>query len=115
MYIISATLQAETDLVDVQVQQIFKNVAKGQFVMPANLSIEVQTLICSLLTVHPAERLGANNGVQDIWEHAWFSNVDCEGIRNRTVRAPHLPKLQACSPCTATHDDVLAAMCHKDT
>lgn len=57
-------------------------------------SDEVQDLICRLLVKDKDERLGTEGDMDEILKHDWFKDVDVEGILNKTVEPPFVPKLQ---------------------
>ena len=41
----------------------------------------------------PANRLGSQNGIQEILEHPFFSNIDFDKLVNKEIEAPFKPKL----------------------
>lgn len=51
-------------------------------------------MIVGLLAKDPSKRLGVENGVQDIMDHPWFSNLDWEEIRAKTYKPPYTPDLE---------------------
>nr|API61677.1 egl-4 [Acrobeloides sp. NJ] len=61
-------------------------------------------LVKKLCRDNPAERLGSGSGgVNDIRKHRWFMGFDWEGLRNRTLKAPIIPKVT--SPADVSNFD----------
>jgi len=45
------------------------------------------------LRYNPSERLGYDYGMKLIQKHTWFEGFNWEGLRKRTMKAPHIPKV----------------------
>ena len=60
----------------------------------AHISDHAKDLIQRLLTKDENERLGSNLGAEDIKAHPWFAGVDWDGILNKRVKPPYIPKLK---------------------
>jgi serine/threonine protein kinase len=58
------------------------------------LPLAGKLLIKSLLQREEAERFGKDLNYDAICSHAWFADVDWDGIERRTVAAPWLPNLE---------------------
>ena len=42
----------------------------------------------------PSERLGhGSNNLKDIRKHKWFNGFNWDGLKSRTLRAPHVPSV----------------------
>lgn len=60
----------------------------------SHVSEQAQDLIQRLLTKDEHKRLGSDLGAEDIKAHPWFAGIDWEGIYNKTVVPPYVPKLK---------------------
>ncbi|CAI0390200.1 unnamed protein product [Linum tenue] len=62
-------------------------VAKRQLTLPPTLTPEAADLLSKLLEGDVNKRLGSQ-GTSSVKDHPWFSGIDWEGIRNRTLPVP---------------------------
>ncbi|CAD8051958.1 unnamed protein product [Paramecium sonneborni] len=65
---------------------------KVQFPDYVQISDQLKDLIIKLLQKDPDKRLGQNGGIVEILTHAWFHDVDFEGIVNQTLLPPYKPE-----------------------
>ncbi|KAM3964967.1 LOW QUALITY PROTEIN: ribosomal protein S6 kinase II [Aphomia sociella] len=64
-------------------------ILKAKLGMPSNLSEEAQSLLRALFKRNPHNRLGAGpNGIEDIKEHEFFTNIDWEALLRKEVVPP---------------------------
>jgi len=62
---------------------------------PRNITRNATALIKKLCRDNPAERLGyQKGGISEIQKHKWFDGFNWEGLRNRTLIPPILPKVR---------------------
>ncbi|KAF7285490.1 hypothetical protein GWI33_010588 [Rhynchophorus ferrugineus] len=62
---------------------------------PKNITKNATVLIKKLCRDNPAERLGyQKGGISDIQKHKWFDGFNWEGLINRTLIPPILPKIR---------------------
>lgn len=62
---------------------------------PRNITRNATALIKKLCRDNPAERLGyQKGGISEIQKHKWFDGFNWEGLRNRTLIPPILPKIR---------------------
>ena len=54
---------------------------------------EVKDIIIRLLIKEPTKRMGSQKDVEEIKNHPWFKGFDWEGMLNRKLKAPFLPKV----------------------
>ncbi|CAG9787704.1 unnamed protein product [Diatraea saccharalis] len=67
-------------------------ILKAKLGMPSNLSEEAQSLLRALFKRNPQNRLGAGpNGIEDIKNHEFFSNIDWEALLKKEVVPPFRP------------------------
>lgn len=59
--------------------------------MPDKLSKDSQDLIKLFLMRNPQERLGANNGFQEIKKHPWFKNVNWDDVIQKKTQPQIYP------------------------
>ncbi|XP_075215206.1 cGMP-dependent protein kinase for isoform X2 [Lycorma delicatula] len=63
---------------------------------PRNITRNATVLIKKLCRDNPAERLGyQKGGISEIQKHKWFDGFNWEGLRNRTLIPPILPKVKS--------------------
>ncbi|XP_066259668.1 cGMP-dependent protein kinase, isozyme 2 forms cD4/T1/T3A/T3B isoform X2 [Euwallacea similis] len=63
---------------------------------PKNITRNATALIKKLCRDNPAERLGyQKGGISDIQKHKWFDGFNWEGLVNRTLTPPILPKIRS--------------------
>ena len=66
---------------------IFRQALSGRYTIPPHISINATDLIQNLLQSTPEARLGASD-IQDIKQHAWFTDLDWQSIEQRSIKAP---------------------------
>lgn len=72
----------------------YAKILQGAVSYPKHFSAEAKDLISGLLNPRPTKRLGVvKGGAKLIKEHPWFADFDWKGLRNRTVKAPIIPKI----------------------
>ncbi|XP_049534324.1 cGMP-dependent protein kinase, isozyme 2 forms cD4/T1/T3A/T3B isoform X2 [Anopheles darlingi] len=72
---------------------------------PRNITRNASALIKKLCRDNPTERLGyQRGGISEIQKHKWFDGFYWEGLRNRSLPPPILPKVQSVVD-TANFDD----------
>jgi serine/threonine protein kinase SCH9 len=77
-------------------QQMYKNIAFGKVRFPRDaLSAEGRNFVKGLLNRNPKHRLGANNDAQELKDHAFFADVDWQGLSKKLVVPPFKPKLKS--------------------
>ncbi|XP_035231013.1 cGMP-dependent protein kinase 1-like isoform X2 [Stegodyphus dumicola] len=60
---------------------------------PNYISKNAVSLMRRLCKENPSERLGyQKGGITDIKKHKWFQGFDWDGLRNRTLTPPIVPK-----------------------
>jgi len=63
---------------------------------PRNITARAKELIKKLCRDNSAERLGyQKGGIRDIQKHKWFDGFNWEGLRQKTLQPPILPKIQS--------------------
>lgn len=67
------------------------DIPEGWSVEAADLTNKV-SFIYQLLKRKPKERLGHLNGIIDIKEHAWFSDINWMELYRKELKAPFIPK-----------------------
>ncbi|KAL5102990.1 cGMP-dependent protein kinase isozyme 2 form cD4/T1/T3A/T3B [Taenia crassiceps] len=71
---------------------------------PRKITRNAQLLIKKLCRENPTERFGyGKGGLKEIKKHVWFEGFDWRGLRNRTLKPPHIP--QVSSPTDVTNFD----------
>lgn len=72
---------------------------------PRNITRNASALIKKLCRDNPTERLGyQRGGISEIQKHKWFDGFYWDGLRNRTLPPPIMPKVQSVVD-TANFDD----------
>lgn len=71
---------------------LFEKILKEEPVFSDRFTPEAKDLITQLLVKDPAHRLGCGpEGVEEIKNHPFFSDMDWEGLMNHTVEVPRPP------------------------
>lgn len=58
------------------------------------MSPELKDLITKLLDCNPTKRLGTENDILDVANHAFFSDVDFDKLQKKEIEAPYKPALE---------------------
>ena len=77
--------------------ELFRAIANNIYAFPTDGSIagNAKHLIKKVLVVKPKKRLGSlAGGVDDIYAHPWFADVDFGALRRKEVKAPWLPEIK---------------------
>jgi len=76
--------------------KLFNNICKGKFSSTTNgLSTEAKDLVYKLLMVQAKKRLGSlSGGNKDIYDHAWFEDIDFGRLLSREIRSPWKPEVR---------------------
>jgi serine/threonine protein kinase len=57
------------------------------------MSDELKDLITRLLDKDPKTRLGSTTDADEVVNHAWFRDLDWEGLMNKTIDLPFKPDM----------------------
>lgn len=57
------------------------------------MSDEIKDLITRLLDKDPKTRLGSTTDADEVVNHAWFRELDWEGLMNKTIDLPFKPDM----------------------
>ena len=57
------------------------------------MSDELKDLITKLLDKDPKTRLGSTTDADEVVNHAWFRDLDWEGLMNKTIDLPFKPDM----------------------
>ena len=57
------------------------------------MSDEIKDLITKLLDKDPKTRLGSTTDADEVVTHAWFRDLDWEGLMNKTIDLPFKPDM----------------------
>ena len=60
--------------------------------VPEDWSLESVDFINKCLKRKESRRLGYNKGIIELKEHKWFQDFDWDGLHNKTISAPFVPK-----------------------
>mmetsp|Transcript_7032 Transcript_7032/g.9158 ORF Transcript_7032/g.9158 Transcript_7032/m.9158 type:complete len:803 (+) Transcript_7032:90-2498(+) len=59
---------------------------------PRNISSDAKSFVRGLLTKNPNKRLGAGaGGIEELYWHAWFKEIDFVRLRHKEYKAPYVP------------------------
>ncbi|XP_006877299.1 PREDICTED: cAMP-dependent protein kinase catalytic subunit PRKX [Chrysochloris asiatica] len=73
---------------------IYQKILAAKIDFPRHLDFYVKDLIRKLLVVDRTKRLGnMKNGANDIKRHRWFRGIDWEGVPQRRLKPPIIPKV----------------------
>ena len=71
--------------------EMYRKIIHDGLEFPRYLSPTVRSLISSLLTKDPAQRLGAKNGIQEIKDHPFCIDINWEDVVNKRLIPPIKP------------------------
>ncbi|CAD8076966.1 unnamed protein product [Paramecium sonneborni] len=72
---------------------IYARLLKEQVEFPDYLSTDIKDLIRQLMIKDPNKRLGSRFGIDEIFSHRWFKDVDLLSYINKQVKPPYIPDL----------------------
>jgi serine/threonine protein kinase len=76
---------------------LFRSIANCEYKFPTDgkMSWTSKDLIKRVLLLNPGKRLGSlAGGVDDVFAHKWFKEIDFAALRRREVEAPWLPEIK---------------------
>jgi protein kinase A len=74
---------------------LFRAIVKGVYEKPRSIHPVAASLIDGFLTKIPAKRLGSlAGGEEGVYNHPWFKSIDFDALRNKKIKAPHVPKIK---------------------
>ncbi|XP_026326354.1 cAMP-dependent protein kinase catalytic subunit-like [Hyposmocoma kahamanoa] len=73
----------------------YDRIISGSYKIPDEVNPACKALIRSLLVVDPTKRYGSlKDGVYDIKNAKWFSDIDWSALLNRKIQPPFVPEVQ---------------------
>lgn len=88
-------LSRRTPFHDRHRRTMFNKICNVRYSFPAFFPAEAADLVRNLLRRRPIYRLGVVGGMESIKKHPWFDGFDWEALRNRTMKAPYVPKVRS--------------------
>lgn len=78
--------------------------------IPKKLSPEARDLLKQILAKEPANRIGCreSGGVEELKQHAWFSEIDWAMLYNKEITPPFVPQTQRASDVSNVDPEFLA-------
>ena len=76
---------------------LFRSICKGEYQFPPAgvMSMEVEDLLQRFFILDPAKRLGSlARGINEIYAHTWFSEIDFAELRHKEVKPPWVPEIK---------------------
>jgi serine/threonine protein kinase len=85
---------------------LFKTIVKGRYDKSSRpMSSEVQDFVKRILVTDSSRRLGSlAKGINDLFRHKWFNDMDFEKLQAMEVPAPFVPKIKDPLDCSAFDD-----------
>lgn len=76
--------------------ELCNNILSRNVEYPTNImSPNAIDLVSKLIVKDPAQRIGSGErGIVEIMEHPWFSDINWELVRNRSIKAPYIPDVR---------------------
>lgn len=75
---------------------LFRSICNGVYTLPSSgiMSIEIEDLLQRFFIVDSAKRLGSlARGINEIYAHEWFSDIDFVELRHKAIEAPWVPNI----------------------
>eukprot|EP00357_Protocruzia_adherens_P028056 CAMPEP_0114974802 /NCGR_PEP_ID=MMETSP0216-20121206/1730_1 /TAXON_ID=223996 /ORGANISM="Protocruzia adherens, Strain Boccale" /LENGTH=349 /DNA_ID=CAMNT_0002335481 /DNA_START=437 /DNA_END=1486 /DNA_ORIENTATION=+ len=79
---------------DDDVAQLYDSILDDTVEYPGDLMIEAKDLIQKLLVKDPAQRLGSNEGAEEIKHHPFFAEIDWQKLYRKEVEPEFKPELE---------------------
>jgi serine/threonine protein kinase len=74
---------------------LFKNICKGKFDIPDQMTDYAKDLVRRMLVVSQYDRLGSFAGAEmDIKRHPFFEDIDWKKLANKELKVPFTPKVK---------------------
>jgi len=74
---------------------LFRAIVKGSFETPSSLSPAAGSIVREFLMKNPTKRLGSlADREDDVYNHNFFSDINWEELRSKTIKPPHKPKIK---------------------
>lgn len=76
---------------------LFRKICSGEFSFPSGgvMSMEAEDLLQRFFVVEPTRRLGSlARGINEIYAHLWFSQIDFAELRHKSIEAPWVPDIK---------------------
>lgn len=89
-------------------------ILKAKLAMPANVSLEAQSLLRALFKRNPANRIVAGpGGIDDLKNHEFFATIDFDALLAKKIRPPFQPAV--CGPEDAYFDSEFTSKTPRDS
>ncbi len=75
---------------------LFRSICNGVYTFPSSgiMSMEIEDLLQRFFVVDSAKRLGSlARGINEIYAHKWFSDIDFAELRRKEIEAPWVPEI----------------------
>ena len=76
---------------------LFRCICNGRYEFPPAgvMSMEIEDLLQRFFVLDPAKRLGSlARGINEIYAHQWFSDIDFAELRHKEIEAPWVPEIK---------------------
>jgi protein kinase A len=76
---------------------LFRNICEGEYQFPPAgvMTMESEDLLQRFFVLDPAKRLGSlARGLNEIYAHTWYADIDFTALRNRELPVPWLPEIK---------------------
>jgi serine/threonine protein kinase len=74
---------------------LFRSIVKGSYDIPKSLSPVAGSIVKDFLMKNPAKRLGSlAQREDDVYNHAFFSEIDFDELRTKSITPPHKPQIK---------------------
>ena len=74
---------------------VYQKILKGKLKFPSTFDSNAKSLVKHLLEIDLTKRYGnLKGGVTDIKGHRFFKNYDFDGLLQRTISPPYVPKVK---------------------
>lgn len=81
--------------------RIYEKIVAGKYRSPNHFSTELKDIISLHLQIDTTRRIGnLKDGILDIKNHKWFSDIDWDELLNSRVRPPFIPKIKSAADTT---------------
>ena len=77
--------------------ELYRSIGEDDYppIQDPKVSAEAKDLIHKLLEKNPNDRIGSlAMGEPEVLFHPWFQSVDAQALRNKSVKAPWMPRVK---------------------
>ena len=72
---------------------LFQIILEKPIRIPRSLSVKASSILKGFLQKNPAERIGTQDGLNEIKQHIYFKSIDWQLLEQRLIQPPYKPQV----------------------